>query len=496
MRKFVASLALLAMAGSAFGQSIYSCPDALEYPGFDDGGSEFIWKLNNPSGASDYFSVDFDSLLAGTTVRGVAPAQDESTAALSPTFARTGIYGDNLTLDPLGNTPDLSSPLVEITGSSVFIGLDCKFTPFNVPGAGGLSMGSTNVHVVYQFEPNDSSMWLCGDSSSTPSGRSFNSADAYTTPATSVTRNHMIRVGIVPSAAASGTLLFNGVAAATVEHLQPVSVSFYGPATGLFWALFTAPPLPIAKVGPILPTGFGGPIPSASTLCGTLQCNAPVNFPLSFNAFYLNIAMAIKKSTTATLTATPNNAGCGFCFGQDDDGAMDISAFKASNPSTTLDWFNVKHGSPSPASGVSNLTAVEVCTWDFCGTAGPGNWAEVGIYPADLAADALGRVPNIGSAVATVGGASASVTPSTADWGYPAHTYGMGSNPVGSSTIYHSAVNWVGGDSCLWIAADTTGTGPDPCGTLPNSASFTTSTGYATLGVASSLNWMIKIDWD
>jgi hypothetical protein len=494
MRKFVASLAVLAMAGSAFGQAVYSCPSALAYPGFDDAGSEFIWKLGNPSGPSDYFSVDYDATLSGSTIVAVAPALDDNSPALLPTFARVGIYGDNLVLDTTGATPDVSgaNTIREVTGGGVQLDRNCDFTPYTVAA---WSAGATNVHAVWQFANGDSSMWLCGDSSSTPSGRSYISADGYITVATAAGRNHMIRVGAVPAAASSGTLLFDGVASATTQQLQDVAVSFYGPAAGLPWALFTAPPLPPGKVGPILPLGFGGPTATSSTLCGLVQCNAPVNFPLTFNAFYLNVAMKIKKSTTATLTVLPNAAGCGFCYGQDDDGAMDTSAFKANQPAGTQDYFNVKHGVPSPASGVNSLTGVEVCTWDFCGTGGPGSWAEVGIYQADLAADALGRVPQF-PGLATVGGVSAPVTPGSTDWGYPASFYNTADVAVTSGTIYHSAVQWTVGDSCLWIAADTTGTGPDPCGTLPNTTSFTTTTGYATLGIASSLNWMIKTDWN
>lgn len=496
MRKFVASLAVMAMAGTAFGQAVYSCPDALEYIGFDDAGSEFIWKLGNPSGPSDYFSVDFDNTLSGRTAVAVAPALDESTAALNPTFNRVGIYGDNLGLDGTGATPDLTAAVVEIAGGGVQLNRNCEFTPYTMPS--NIAMGSTNVHAVWQFTNGDSSMWLCGDSSSSPSGRSYNSADSYVTPATAVTRNHMIRVGVVPSAAGTGTLLFNGVVNATIEQLQTVSVSFYSPAGTGQWALFTAFPLPVGKVGPILPFGFGGPTPNSSTICGTLECNAPANIPLTFQVFYKPTGMGIQTSNTASLTASVNAGGCGFCFGQNDDGAMDTSAFKANQPAGTQDYFNVRHGSPSPASGVTSVTGVEVATWDFCGTGGPGNWAEVGIYPANTVADPLGRVPNLGAPAGTVGGASAPVTPGSADWGYPATFYDTADASIASfgGLDVHSAVSWVAGESCLWIASDTTGTGPDVCGTLPNTSSFTTTDAYTTLVIASSLNWMIKTDWN
>lgn len=488
----VAPFVVFLMAGPGIGQAIYACPEELSYPGFDDGQSEFIWKLGNPSGPSDYFSVDFDATLAGLRVVAIAPAIDDSSPALVPRFARVGIYPDNPLF--LGATPDLSNPIAEVQGTGIQRDGDCQFLPFVLPD-GPLLMGNGGLHLVFQFAPGDSSLWLCGDSSDAPAGRSYHSADGFLSPATQVNRNHMIRVGVLPPDASAGMLLFNGAATTTVQQLDTVVVSFYGSRPGQLWALYGAPPLPVSRMGPVQVTGQSGSYPRASSFCGTIQCNAPVGLSLNFNAFYLDAGGKIRQSLPATLTVTDARALCGHCFGQADDGDMDMTAFKVNQPAGTEDYFNVKHGSPSPSSMVNVLTGVDVATWDFCGTAGPGHWEEVGIYPADLVADAAGRVPDLAAPIANVGGLSAPVPPNAADWGYPARFYDTTDVPANTTVLYHSTVQWVAGDSCLWIGADSNGTGPDPCGSLPGTTSFSTSDGYTTFPTASSFHWMIKIDW-
>jgi phage tail protein X len=58
-----------------------------------------------------------------------------------------------------------------------------------------------------------------------------------------------------------GSFLINGGVAASVEHLQSVAFSFYGNAAGILSAIFTAPPLPITKVTPLLTNGLPGADP-------------------------------------------------------------------------------------------------------------------------------------------------------------------------------------------------------------------------------------------
>ena len=499
MRKFLASLATLAVASTAFGQASWPCPDALDFLGAgDDGGSERIWKVSNPSGPSEWFNVDFDGMLASRTLVAVAPAFDESNANKGPTWAKVGIYPDNLTVSSLGHTPAIGSPIAEVSSGNVILNNNCAFNPFIIPS---LTLGATNTHIAFQHTPGDSSMWLCSDTSSTPAGRSYFSASGYASPGASFTLNWLLRAGAVPVGATAGTFLINATTAATVDHLAQVALSFYGSAPGQPTAMFTAPPLPVGKVLTV-PT-FGSPVPNAWTICGAVLCNAPVGFPITFNVFWLDTTTTkpngnfpILKSNTSSMTVNANPAGCGFCFGQADDGAFDGFVFRVANPSGSNDWFNVRQGTPSAASGVNTLTSVEIATWDFCGTGGTGSWAEVGIYPANLVISSGGGLPDVGNPLATVGGASAPVAAGVTDWGYPSSTYDTADLAANQTTIYHTAISWNQGDSCIWQASDSTATGPDPCGVLPNSSSFSSPDGYtATAGFASSINWMQKLDW-
>lgn len=512
MRKLLVCLAVLAVATSAVQAQmlpVQFCPDGYVMVGYDDGSSETIWKISNPSGPSEWFNVDFDLDLASMTIVGIAPAHDDSNAAKISSWARVGIYGDNLTVDTTGTTPDISGAqtYAEI-GPHTENAHACAFTPYAIPN---LHLGSTTgVHIAFQHTPGDSSMWICSDTNSAPfAGRSYFSSTGYASPATSFSVNWMLRAAIIPTTAAAGVFQVNAVSSTTVEHLETVSFSFYGPAPGpqCQGAMFTAAPLPTGKIGPVLPMGMFGlhPLSTAISLCGVVECNAPVGFPLTFNFFYLdptdtkpNGSSKIKVSNTVTMWVTANPAGCGFCFGQKDDGGFDGFVFRANQPSGSNDWFSVSHGAPSPASGVAVLTAVEVATWDFCGTAGTGGWAEVGIYPSNLWISPAGNLPDLGNPFATVGGASAPVVPGQADSGYPTLTPYPMLPPVAASsaTTYHVGTKWNTGDSCLWIASDSTATGPDPCGTLPNTTSYSSTDGYtASAGAATSINWMQKIDW-
>ena len=60
------------------------------------------------------------------------PAFDESNIAKNPTWARVGIYPDNLTVGPSGDTPDISSPIQQVIGPGT-TGNNCNFYPATVP---------------------------------------------------------------------------------------------------------------------------------------------------------------------------------------------------------------------------------------------------------------------------------------------------------------------------------------------------------------------------
>ena len=491
------ALILLAADLPLHAQTSFPCPDALDYLGFDDGSAERVWKVANPSGPSEWFNVDFDTTLAIRTLVAVAPAFDESNQNKSPTFARVGIYPDNLTVSSLGRTPDLSAPLAEVVGGSVILNNNCNFNPFTIPT---LQLGAgTNTHIAFQHTAGDSSMWLCSDTNSSPAGRSYFSSSGYASPASSFTLNWLLRAGAVPAGVSAGTFLINASTAVTVNHREAVALSFYGSAPGQPTVLFTAPPLPIGKILS-LPTS-SSPVPGAWTICGRISCTVPAGLSIPLNVFWLDTTTTkpngknpILKSNTASVMVDPCSSCGSFCFGQPGSDVFGAAfVFRVSQPSGSNDWFNVRHGTPDAASGVTTLTGVEVATWDLCGTGGSGSWAEVGIYPANLTVTSAGAIPDINNPLATVGGASAPVAPGTVDWGFPATLFDTPDVLANTTTIYHTAIRWNTGDSCLWQIADS---GSNPCNVLPNSSSFSSPDGYtATVGFASSTNWMQKLDW-
>jgi hypothetical protein len=493
MMRFLPPVLIFALCSTVHGQTTFPCPDALDLRGYDDGSSEFLWKIANPSGPSEWFSVDFDNSLASTSLVGLAVALDEYKPSALPTFSRIGIYGDNLTLSASGHSPDVSgaSTIVEVAGGGVQLDGRCNYQVFSTPL---IHIGSSNVHVAFQHADGDSALWLCSDTGSSPSGRSFFSTNGFASPALSFSVNWMLRAAVLPTGVGAGSFFIHGAPSATVEVYDTVALTFYGDAAGAPAAVFTAPPLPIGKVSPILFTG-SGPLPTAWTFCAALPCTVPTLTPLPFQVFYLDASNTLQQSNIATLTALPKPCGS-FCFGQRDDGGFDGFVFRASGPvAGSNDWFSVRHGMAPPSAFVNVLLGVEVATWDFCGSG--GQWAEVGIYPANLVLSPSGSIPDLNNPLATVGGASAPITAGAADWGYPASFYNTANVPADLSTIYHTAAQWDLNDTCIWIAADSTASGPDPCGVLPNTSSFSSTDGYlSTVGHASTLNWMIKLDWN
>jgi hypothetical protein len=297
-------------------------------------------------------------------------------------------------------------------------------------------------------------------------------------------------------------LLVNGAVAGTSEQTGSVTMTLYHnvPLPNDSWALFTAPPFPVLKVSPIFLQGgpFPGPVSSSSTLCAPVLCNVPPVAGIPLQAFYLDSILtkpngkaSIQISATGSLTVAGNPGGCGFCWGQKDDGAFDGFVFRVNNPSGSNDWFSVRHGAPSVASGVSTLTGVEIATWDFCGTGGTGSWAEVGIYPDQVATTG---VPDTANPFGNVIGGG--VAPGIAQWGYPASFYDTPDVGASTTTNYHAGVKWNQGDSCIWVASDTTATGPDPCADLTTTTSYSSPDGFtATAGATFAINWMMKIDW-
>src|SRR5262249_15021719 len=142
---------------------------------------------------------------------------------------------------------------------------------------------------------------------------------------------------------------------------------------------------------------------------------------------------------------------------------------------------------------VTNLTAVEAVTWDFCGT--NPCWQQVGIYPSNTVLDPTGNTPDLSSPITSIGGSSACVSYPTSTWGFPAIVYDTPDVLADTTTDYHCTFEWYNLDSCLFIGLDNNGTsddsGNDCAPTLQNSSptgsfSFYSLDGFATPAIDST----------
>lgn len=483
MRKFFASIGVLAIASTASAQIIDLTP--MQTVGYEDGNGEVAWKIANPSGASDWFSVDFGADASGATMAGL--------------WADSAVIGSNGGAQQIGTAvtggggfPDTGTAIMQ----SAAVPPTDGFNSDTGYGTACMDPGS-DFHVVYNMTPGDTEVWLVSDTDGATSGRSFFSSDSYTTGAAAFFNWRMGYAGY--PFPIDGTLLVNGGIAASISNTDDICMTFSACASGVGSAFYLCTPI---FFGPLLPAAFtttggiiGGPCSNQWTICTTLTCADPTGGPFGFCCIYLdpcdvktfNGKPKSKVSTTATLVITPDGT-CGGCYGQLDDGIVDFYIWKVQNPAGTGDWFNVNHGAPAPASGVTTLTGVQVSSWDFCGF-GPC-WASVGIYADNGSGSPTG---------AAFPAANPCMAPGAADGGpYPMTMYDTPDTPAAAATAWHVASNWPVGDSCIWLGSDTDGT-DSTCGTPIPSAG--TTSGFASDNYASGTvgfsagNWAMKIDW-
>lgn len=513
MRKFITPIGLLVLVASLAGAQTIATPYAEI--GFDDGIAETSYKLNAPTATGDFFSVDFDALAVGQQIIGlVAVLNDNGVGQIR----RIGLYADNLGVDPSGATPDVSaagiiSELILPTGSPTTNCVDDR--AYDIPD---IVHPSTNSHVGYTPITGDSTMWLCTDTSTDfVAGRSYASWDTFTTPASLFsTLDWMLRMAIPEGPA--GTFLINGSSTAITltETKWPstdVTLSFWGNGTVSGERVILGAFLPggwlkllSGATGVSLPPGgapnvFAITAQDAGPVCGDWV----VNLMVPMGGFWGDTidtkpnGRPKAKATNRVALTFANNMFCTIdqCFGVKDDGTLDATIFKISNPAGPVDYFNVQHGTTKKSSPVvNNLTSVEVATWDFCGTT--QSWSVVGVYDTNWGLDPTGSSPDLNLPLGTV--ANGSIAAGAGDWTFPAHVYDIPDVTANTTTAYHAVVGWQSGDSCVWMGGDTTGTADDAgfdCGNITNTTSHLSSTGYTTpAGSWSTQNMMIRINWN
>jgi len=461
---------------------------------FYDNDIDSWWKVNNPSGPSDWFNVDFDSTAASCTVLGIHLDVWDMVGG-GETLPALGLYPESTAF---ANTPNITSPIV--ANSVVVAGTDGfgDLVQYNLPA---IHLGSTDVHVAGEWRQGDSAVWLGADSNGTLFNRSFASSNGYAGGASPVPLNWA--VGLATDGGNSGLnrLRVNGALAATVPVGSKFALTFWGCATGKQTQLraFGIPVLPVVftTTGSIF---LPGPRPETWELQFTGACALNFGIGIPFFCYYVNCPSGIGQSNTATLTVNDPQNVCAGCYGVQDDGVHEGFFWKIQNPSGASDWFNVNQGTASASTGAGQagtmMTSMDIGVSEFCGVA--GSFATVGEFLPNFGLDASGGTPDLNTGVSI---ANAPVAASqTHDGTYPATNYNLPDVAINTTSIYHAAVRWAGGDTCIWIASDTDGVdgGAQGCGNaLPNNLSLLSTNSYTTAATAVNIaNWALKINWN
>ena len=519
MRKWFASLGVLGfVAAAATAQTIPTgVANALRFYQYDDGTAETSYKINWPSTGTEAFSVDFDDDARGKLLMGVQ-IPTNLTSSGAPGIGSISVCPDNLTLDPFGHTPDVSSPLTSLSNPTGQPGLGgfCGNNPvYDTPD---VVLPTTGVSAVMSFVSGDSGTWLCTDLGG-PRHHSYFTTNSFASTAIPFTFNWMMRLATPHYVPAGGEFLVNGAAAASVPGLSTMSLQFWSrdsnAPTFYLQELDVGGPL-IPLPGIVLQTGLSNfapnGIPSLGELSGIVPCSGAGNV-LTFKAFFEdnldlkpNGHKKIKLTGGAVATLTSSKACCPqLCFGVADDGAMDGTIWKVQGISGSKDYFSVHMGPLLPPGtgscgpSVNNLTGVEAVSWDFCGS-GPC-WATAGVFQSNLVQDPTGNTPDVSAPLTSCGGASACMPPASVGWGFPAVFYDCPDIAANTTTDYHTAFQWASQDSCTWMGADEDtvddDAGNDCAGPFPDHTSFFTLDGYATNAIPFSFaNWQERIDWN
>jgi hypothetical protein len=506
MRKLFVGIGLLSMVSVAHAQVVNPQP---EDPGTDCkayyGAIGGWFKVNNPSIAGDWFNVDYDTTAASCTVTGIC-IEIWDTLAVPEIMPALGVYPESTAFP---NTPDTTSAIAAVGaavastdgfGDLVYYPLPC------------VHLGSTDVHVAGNWNSGDSTSWVGADTAGPINNRSFATSTGYAAGAGGIGLNWVAGLQVVPAGGTKGTLLVNGSTSATVSVYSTMCLTVWLAQPGLSFILYFCPSgIPFLQLLPVAFTVTNSPFfPAACDngwqVCIAAECGFVTGgIPIEFCVIYqdpcnpkANGKPSLQLSPPAGVTVTDAGNACNGCYGVRDDGSHEGFFWKITNPSGSSDWFNVNFGTASASTaagaGGTSITSVEMGYSDNCGVA--NSWVSVGEHPANFTLDPTGATPdlNAGSAVAP----AATVAGQTHTGVYPGSVYDIPDIAINTTDIYHAAVGWNSGDTCLWIASDSDGTDPNSgCGSpFPNSFSGLTQDGYTNAASAATVaNWAIKINW-
>ncbi len=491
MRESLSPLAMAVLAGAVSAQTVDSrCIGCkIEW----DGSPESCWKVNNPSSASDAFNVDIDNKCAGLQVVAICAEFCDTNPAAGARPGFLSICPDDLVVDPTGTTPDKLNPCVAVVKPTGNPGTFCTdVVAYNVPDK---CLGSSNLHVLQGFCPNDSSLWLCADSAGPQFGNSYFTTDCYATAAIPFTVNWVLGAGVIPKPV---RFWANGGTATTINELDNVALLFVGSCPFQPFMIFLtncAGALITPAINLLFFTGIGAVDDAGNTACLVAAWPCEVfHGTLCLGTVYKECPPSKKIKVSNDVAITINHdTGCdpptSAPYGKKDDGVLDSTIWKVQNPAGSGDWFNV-HLGVAPSS-VSTLTGVDIASWNFCGASTA--WSEVGIYVSNLTLCPTGCAPAL-PGVSVLPGA---VVPAfQSDWSCAGSFYNTSDLPPGTGD-YHVAANWATADSCLWIASDTDGTDDAFNNTkIPATCSYFSLDDFSspTIGF-SPANWMMRIKW-
>lgn len=160
----------------------------------------YIWKSNNPGGASDWFNVDHGSPNSASGVNSLTGVELASWdfCGFGPSWAEVGIYPDNA-----GNpgTPDINNPFAAINGGTMAPAAGDWTYPatfYDTPDFAAST--STTYHTAAKWQTGDTCVWIgsdtdgidssCGQPVSTGPFYSDGTASDYSTGAAPFTAGH------------------------------------------------------------------------------------------------------------------------------------------------------------------------------------------------------------------------------------------------------------------------------------------------------------------
>ncbi|MEW6743980.1 MAG: hypothetical protein AB1486_14610 [Planctomycetota bacterium] len=356
-----------------------------------DGSVESGWVVSFPTGDSDFFNSRHDGLI-GRPIQGVSVASADFGSGLS--YPVAGLFDANFTLDPTGNTPDLSAGIgVPVPGGGaiynwVYGSLGVTYFPASEPQ-----------HVVCQLPPGDSATLAIGNDDETTTLFSGWTMDGFTTPANGgynfgMNANIDVSQELVGSDGVLGlyrdlTDETGDFLATTVGFQDVLGFVFFAPHAGSGWMMFLssfgAPEQKVSGVLTTLPDGSSayrrlalGWLPGLGGL--TLNLVAVSGVP------GVPGSVGVSNEVTIVTVAEPQ-----YKWGVWDDCSFE-TGWVVSIPVGPSDYFNVNFNNPL-APKPNEITGIAIAVLDFGTTATA--FPVSGAFPANYTVDPSGNTPDL-----------------------------------------------------------------------------------------------------